>query len=348
MSNPTGGVGINGQQAGRHERASIGWRLDDCLVQQRVDVEQGRPRVRVEIVVRIAGTGDAGGGGAGNVVQRRVGLGLARQRASKRVPEVLASVADDPQSVGGSIKVYAKKSPSRPTVNGDTGVAAREGTTMLQRQLGHLMINRIVESEFADFNRWRSSRRPHPRIGPHKGWLQPRAIDPVSGNLIFPMQSFLVRTRHHTILVDTCVGHKKRQRPSWNMTTSGKFLADLAAAGIRPDAVDYVLCTHLHVDHVGWNTQLRDGRWVPTFPNAKHIFSRQEWDYWAAVHQATPLEHITDSVLPIAEAGQAVFVANDYALHDEVWLEPTAGHTPNHVSVHLASNAGLTPSSPVT
>jgi glyoxylase-like metal-dependent hydrolase (beta-lactamase superfamily II) len=153
------------------------------------------------------------------------------------------------------------------------------------------------------------------------------------------MQSYLVRTRHHTILVDTCVGdHKKRQRPSWNMTTSGKFLADLVAAGVRPEAVDYVLCTHLHVDHVGWNTQLRDGRWVPTFPNAKHVFSRQEWDYWAAVHQATPLEHIADSVLPIVEAGQAVFVANDYALTDEVWLEPTPGHTPNHVSVHLASN----------
>jgi len=94
----------------------------------------------------------------------------------------------------------------------------------------------------------------------------------------------------------------------------------------------------LHVDHVGWNTQLRDGRWVPTFPNAKHVFSRQEWDYWAAVHQATPLEHIADSVMPIVEAGQAVFVANDYALSDEVWLEPTPGHTPNHVSVHLASN----------
>jgi glyoxylase-like metal-dependent hydrolase (beta-lactamase superfamily II) len=215
-----------------------------------------------------------------------------------------------------------------------------EGTTMLQRQLGHVMLNRIVESESADFDPLAFFPETTPEDwAPHKGWLQPQAMDPVSGNLIFPMQSYLVRTRHHTILVDTCVGdHKKRQRPNWNMTTSGKFLADLAAAGVRPDAVDYVLCTHLHVDHVGWNTQWRDGRWVPTFPNAKHVFSRQEWDYWAAVHQATPLEHIADSVLPIVEAGQAVFVANDYALNDEVWLEPTPGHTPNHVSVHLASD----------
>ena len=154
------------------------------------------------------------------------------------------------------------------------------------------------------------------------------------------MQSWLVRTRHHTILVDTCIGdHKKRQRPSWHMTTSGVFLTQLAAAGVHPEAVDYVLCTHLHVDHVGWNTQLRDGRWVPTFPNATYVISRKEWEYWETVHRATPLEHLADSVLPIVEAGLATFVANDYALSDAVWLEPTPGHTPDHVSVHLASNS---------
>src|SRR5207244_10059160 len=92
-------VGINGQQAGRHERANIWWRLDDYLVQRCVDVEQGRPRVRVEIVVRIRGTGEASrrtDRGRSGVVERGVGLGLARQRSGKRVPEVLASVADDP------------------------------------------------------------------------------------------------------------------------------------------------------------------------------------------------------------------------------------------------------------
>ena len=211
---------------------------------------------------------------------------------------------------------------------------------MLQRQLGQLTINRIVESERADFDPLAFFPETTPEAwAPHKAWLQPRAMDPVSGNLIFPMQSFLVRTRHHTILVDTCIGdHKKRQRPSWNMTTSGVFLAKLADAGVHPDAVDYVLCTHLHVDHVGWNTQLRDGRWVPTFPNATYIISRKEWEYWETVHRATPLEHLADSVLPIVEAGLATFVANDYALNDEVRLEPTPGHTPDHVSVHLASN----------
>ena len=118
-------IGINGQQAGRHERASIWWRLDDCLVQRCVDVEQGRPRVQVEIVVRIRGPGEASRRrpGAATVVERRVGLGLARQWAGKRVPEVLASVADDPEGVGGWIKVYAEEVAVKMTVNCDTRVA---------------------------------------------------------------------------------------------------------------------------------------------------------------------------------------------------------------------------------
>jgi glyoxylase-like metal-dependent hydrolase (beta-lactamase superfamily II) len=98
------------------------------------------------------------------------------------------------------------------------------------------------------------------------------------------------------------------------------------------------MSTHLHLEHVGWNTQLRDGRWVPTFPKAQYIMSEKEWRHWEAVHKDTPLEHLADSVLPIVEAGRAVFVANDYALSDEVWFESTPGHTPDHVSVHLASN----------
>src|SRR5713101_3246026 len=141
-----------------------------------------------------------------------------------------------------------------------------EETTMLQRQLGQLVLNRIVESECADFDPLAFFPETTPADwAPHQGWLQPHAMDPVSGNLLFPMQSYLVRTCHYTILVDPCVGdHKKRQRPRWHRTTRGHVRADLVAAGVRPGAVDYVLCTHLHVDHVGWNTHLRDGRWAPT------------------------------------------------------------------------------------
>jgi len=122
------------------------------------------------------------------------------------------------------------------------------------------------------------------------------------------------------------------------MQSRGTVPVNLAAAGIHPEQIDYVFCTHMHVDHVGWNTRWQDGHWVPTFPNAKYIFSRKEWQFWEALPRDERTTHIVDSVVPIVEAGQAVLVENDYALNDEVWLEPTPGHTPDHVSVRLSSN----------
>jgi glyoxylase-like metal-dependent hydrolase (beta-lactamase superfamily II) len=115
------------------------------------------------------------------------------------------------------------------------------------------------------------------------------------------------------------------------------FLPRLAAAGVNAEDVDYVMCTHLHSDHIGWNTQLRDGRWVPTFPKAKYIFAQKEWEQWERLHARASQPQILDSVLPIIEARQAQLVSTDFALDDEVWLESTPGHTEGHVSVHLAS-----------
>jgi glyoxylase-like metal-dependent hydrolase (beta-lactamase superfamily II) len=213
---------------------------------------------------------------------------------------------------------------------------------LIQRRLGNIVLDRIIETESAD--PFFDPLEFFPETTPahwerHKSWMQPRAMDPASGKLVLAIQSFLVRTRHHTIVVDTCVGdHKSRSMPRWNMTSSGQWLANLAAAGVRPEAVDYVMCTHLHRDHVGWNTVLRDGRWVPTFPNATYVFSQKEYDYWATQPDARPNEGFPDSVRPVVEAGRAALVANDFALDDEVWLEPTPGHTPDHMSVHLKSN----------
>lgn len=210
---------------------------------------------------------------------------------------------------------------------------------MLQRQLGNMSINRIIEWDEPNFDPLTFFPQTTPEDWePYKQWL-----DPVSGYLTLPMQSYLVRTHHHTILVDTCVGdHKNRQGgiipPSWHMTTGGVLLNELAAAGVQPEDVDYVMCTHLHMDHVGWNTRMVDGRWIPTFPNAKYIMSRSELEGWQALHKESPRESLIDSVLPVVEAGQAELVTNDYALDDEVWLESTPGHTPDHVSVRLASN----------
>ncbi|MGH7403857.1 MAG: MBL fold metallo-hydrolase, partial [Candidatus Rokuibacteriota bacterium] len=173
---------------------------------------------------------------------------------------------------------------------------------------------------------------------PHRQRLAGWALDTASNALTFPMQSFLLRTRHHTVVVDTCVGdHKQRARPNWNMTSSGEYLKRFGETGVRPEQVDYVMCTHFHTDHVGWNTRMENGRWVPTFPNAKYVMSEKEWTYWSTVHQETPQNQIADSVMPIVESGHAQMVKNDFAINDEVWFESTAGHTPDHVSVHIAS-----------
>jgi glyoxylase-like metal-dependent hydrolase (beta-lactamase superfamily II) len=130
-------------------------------------------------------------------------------------------------------------------------------------------------------------------------------------------------------------------------------LQDLTRAGFAPESIDTVLCTHLHVDHVGWNTRWVDGRWLPTFPNARYLFARKEWEHWSnedtkkrsADAQASAANPNTgygddilgDSVRPILDAGLADLVTTDHKLTDEVWLEPTPGHTPGHVSVRIES-----------
>jgi glyoxylase-like metal-dependent hydrolase (beta-lactamase superfamily II) len=211
---------------------------------------------------------------------------------------------------------------------------------MTTHALGQISIQRIVESICVEFD----AASFFPETTPddwarHRPWMEPWALDPVSGKLVLTIQAFLVRTRHHTILIDTCVGdHKPRPvRPFWHMQRLNTFLPRLSAAGVTPEQVDYVMCTHLHWDHVGWNTQLRDGRWVPTFPHAKYIFAELEWKEMEALHGRSPQPHFIDSILPVMEAGQARLVATDFALDDEVWLEPTPGHTPGHVCVRLAS-----------
>jgi glyoxylase-like metal-dependent hydrolase (beta-lactamase superfamily II) len=208
--------------------------------------------------------------------------------------------------------------------------------------LGQIRLQRIVESVCTGF--------PAKGFFPetteedwkrHRPWMVPRALD-AEDNLVLTIQAFLVRTRHHTILVDTCVGDDKPRpkRPFWHMQKLNTFLPMLAAVGVQPGDVDYVMCTHMHTDHVGWNTQLRDGRWVPTFPNAKYIFSRKEWEGYEALQRTHPQPQFVDSVLPLMEAKQAQLVDMEFVLDDEVRLEPTPGHTPGHVCVHLASQGG--------
>lgn len=164
----------------------------------------------------------------------------------------------------------------------------------------------------------------------------PGVVDVPTGRVILPVQGFLLKTPDHVVLVDACVGNHK-SFPSfddWNQRDDGRFLAALTAAGCVPEDVDYVMCTHLHVDHVGWNTRKVDGRWVPTFPNARYLLPASDIPMLSA--SGHPM--YDESVLPVIEAGQAEEVGADHKLSDLIDLIATPGHTPGHVSVRVRSN----------
>ncbi|MBV1876953.1 MAG: MBL fold metallo-hydrolase [Pseudomonadales bacterium] len=170
---------------------------------------------------------------------------------------------------------------------------------------------------------------------PHLDWLQPHFLD-AKKSMLLSIHSFVIKTRHHNILVDTCIGNHKSDSgfPQWN-DRNGNYLAELVAADCRPEDIDYVFCTHMHVDHTGWNTQLKDGRWVPTFPNAKYLFNEREWACWKDAESKHDRAVIEQNIMPIIEAGQVQWVDNEWSIDDQVSLVPTPGHTPGHCSVAL-------------
>jgi glyoxylase-like metal-dependent hydrolase (beta-lactamase superfamily II) len=163
-----------------------------------------------------------------------------------------------------------------------------------------------------------------------------KALDD-SDTLILCFQSYIVKTPHHTILIDSCIGNDKPRptRPKWNMKTDDIYMRGLKDAGIAVEDIDYVMCTHLHVDHVGWNTRLENGKWVPTFPKARYVFAKGEYDYWAGQHEKAEVPPFGDSVLPVVAANKAEIVGNDFAIGDHVRILPTPGHTPGHVAFTL-------------
>jgi glyoxylase-like metal-dependent hydrolase (beta-lactamase superfamily II) len=171
----------------------------------------------------------------------------------------------------------------------------------------------------------------------NRAWLEPHFLDPANNGLVLCIQSFVIKTPHHNILVDACVGnHKPRpMRPFWNMLNGDRFEKGLTAAGLTVNDIDYVMCTHLHGDHVGWNTRLDNGRWVPTFPKARYIMTDRELAYWTQRERDNPAiaPWITDSVLPIIAAKREQVVKSDFAFNDELKFIPTPGHTIDHFSV---------------
>jgi glyoxylase-like metal-dependent hydrolase (beta-lactamase superfamily II) len=165
--------------------------------------------------------------------------------------------------------------------------------------------------------------------------LAPRSICQDTGCVILPVQGFLLKAPSHNILVDTCVGNHKTSAslPFWDNLTDERFLAGLTAAGVGPADVHYVLCTHLHIDHIGWNTRLENGQWVPTFPNAKYLMPRAD----EQAMNGRGLAMYEESISPIIKAGQAEWVDWEHHLGDSVSLFPTPGHTMGHVSIQLRS-----------
>lgn len=156
-----------------------------------------------------------------------------------------------------------------------------------------------------------------------------------SGQLILPIQGFLLKTPSHLILVDSCVGNDKTisALPNWHQRSDNRFESSLKSAGVSFEDIDYVLCTHLHTDHVGWNTRRIDGRWVPTFPKARYLMPAADEE----VERLGNGDMYLESVLPVVEAGQAELVQADHMLGDHVKLISTPGHTPGHVSILIQS-----------
>ena len=218
---------------------------------------------------------------------------------------------------------------------------------MRQLKIGDMRIDRLVEIARLPFDKkWLFANADDEVIEANRNWLDERYIEPGTGRFILSHHSYVVRTSRWTAIVDTCCGnHKERPRvPVWHRL-SQPYLDNMCALGVRPEDVDFVMCTHLHVDHVGWNTRLVDGRWVPTFPKARYLMGQAEYDHWEQRHQRKP-EHpvnhgsFEDSVLPIVAAGQAELVQSDHCLFDDrragVRFVPAPGHTIGNMMIDLS------------
>ncbi|MEM7188580.1 MAG: MBL fold metallo-hydrolase, partial [Pseudomonadota bacterium] len=189
--------------------------------------------------------------------------------------------------------------------------------------VGDFQIHRVVEMqvEFLKLAEMFPASTPD-QIAALLPRLQPWCVDAETRCLVC-VQSYLVKTPHHLILLDTCIGCDKTNErfPFWAGRRDETWLANLLATGFAIEDVTHVLCSHLHTDHAGWNTRLIDGRWVPTFPNAQYIFARTEAEY---CETAEP-DLFRESVQPVLEAGQATLVDTDHQIEDGIWLEPTPG-----------------------
>ena len=164
-------------------------------------------------------------------------------------------------------------------------------------------------------------------------WDDGLTSDPAAASFMLSVHSYVVQVDGKTILIDACNGNDKDRSIPFAHRLNTPWLNRLRALGIEPEDVDMVMCTHLHADHVGWNTRRDGDHWVPTFPNARYIIGKTDHAFFSAQeHEAFHREAYDDSVLPVIEAGLADIVDEDVAVHreigDGIWLRPAFGHSP--------------------
>ena len=211
--------------------------------------------------------------------------------------------------------------------------------TMHTWRIGDVEITRIVE-----VNNWEDDITmllpdATPETVLRYPWLQPHFATP-EGKMIISFQCFVMRTAEHRIMLDTCIGADRQREFDVFTNMQTDFLGDLDQAGFKLDEIDIVLCTHLHFDHVGWNTRLVDGEWVPTFENARYLFGRKEYEHWKMLEDTNgyhDLNHMVDAVRPVVDAGLVDLIEPDHEICQEISLRPTPGHTPGHVSIEIES-----------
>jgi glyoxylase-like metal-dependent hydrolase (beta-lactamase superfamily II) len=206
---------------------------------------------------------------------------------------------------------------------------------MLSWQIGDVKITRIVEMDLP------VPAKVIPQATPAElrklPWLYPHFVGEGDDILKLSVHALLVEAPGLRLIVDTCVGNDRPREITGDQPLATPFLEHLGEAGWSRDDVNAVVCTHLHVDHVGWNTMLENGRWVPTFPNARYLIGRREYDFWSAHDDAEQQAMMGDSIKPIVDAGLVQFVELDHVISPEIRLVPSTGHTPGHVSVLIES-----------
>jgi glyoxylase-like metal-dependent hydrolase (beta-lactamase superfamily II) len=204
-------------------------------------------------------------------------------------------------------------------------------------KVGSVTITKVVEVEGAGGTKFILPQAT-PGAVREMDWLIPRYATP-EGKLKMSIHAYIVEAGARRIVVDTCLGNGKQDRhiPLWNNLNT-PFLYKLTEAGFAPETIDTVICTHLHVDHVGWNTKLVAGEWVPTFPKAKYLFGKIEYDFWNGFDESKEQRAVfADSVKPVVDAGQAELIASEFQICGEVSTFPTPGHSPGHMSIRIRS-----------